>query len=243
MCDTTSFLDAALDSTLDTTLDSLRETTADGKDCASEGKETAVDGRETATDCRDAATDAKESCLDMTPLKEARQSIYCTPSKHLDKLGKRSISSLLHIDEYMDDMRKKQTGEIVALCSDISAATYKVIDSIKEVKPLDIVIMKELSGKKAKHHIHEDSEILLKICHAVKQYYTNRSVNNMFLDNVIERLLKHMVMSRTELRQSIDEIISRGSGWLSIHSNERGEILRMDKKVAYEAVVKNIKNC
>jgi hypothetical protein len=161
----------------------------------------------------------------------------------LDRLGKRSISSLLHIDEYMDDMRKKATGEIVTLCSDISAATYKVIDSIKEMKPLDIVIMKELSGKKVKQSIHEDCDILIKICHSIKQYYTNRAVNNMFIDNVIERLLKHMVMSRAELRQSIEVIISRGNGWLSTHSNERGEILRMDRKVAYETVVSNIKNC
>jgi hypothetical protein len=87
-------------------------------------------------------------------------------------------------------------------------------------------------------------EEMLKLSTIIKLYYAGRKLSNMFLVQVVDRVVSSMgekILAKCESRVKIEHLCDICGGWLKIVPNEGGEILRIDPKMHFPDVQNTIR--
>lgn len=120
-----------------------------------------------------------------------------------------------------------------------------MIKAIKEKEKERLEQKKQSEMLKKRGFSNKNKIQIVRVANSIKMHYNSRKLDNMFLVKVVEKVYKTNklnLIGKNEIQDLIDIIVMKSDGWLEYVDNEAGVILRMNKEIAYNGVLKKLKN-
>ena len=79
----------------------------------------------------------------------------------------------------------------------------------------------------------------------IKQYFSTRNISNVFevalIDSIFQKH-KFSIISKTEVSEILDYLVSNSDGWISYIPNKEGRIVRLNRKIEFKKILEILKN-
>ena len=78
----------------------------------------------------------------------------------------------------------------------------------------------------------------------IKQYFSSRNISNVFEVALIDSIFQKYhfsIISKTEVSEILDYLVTNSDGWISYVPNKEGRIVRLNRKIEFKKMLENLK--